>query len=92
MYFRTILILWALPGLALSQADTGLAAYREGDYKTAIPLLQASAASAHTNPVLRAALLSSLVYEGQLDAASDAADAAAHDFPNTPELIAPRGE
>jgi predicted aspartyl protease len=92
MYFRTILILWALPGLALSQADTGLAAYREGDYKTAIPLLQASAASAHTDPVLRAALLSSLVYEGQLDAASDAADAAAQDFPNSPEVIAARGE
>jgi hypothetical protein len=92
MRLRIIFTLCVLPRLVLSQADTGLAAYREGDYKTAIPLLQAATASAHSDPILRTALLSALVYEGQLDAASDAADAAAQDFPNSPEVTAARGE
>jgi predicted aspartyl protease len=92
MRFRLILILWVLPRLTLAQTDTGLAAYREGDYKKAIPLLQAAVASAHSDSTLRAALLSAVVYEGQLDAASDAADAAAQDFPSSPEVLAARGE
>lgn len=71
---------------------SGLAAYREGDYKTAIPQLEASATKTPSDAIIRAALLSALVYEGRVDEASDAAAADAKEFPNVPEIIAARGE
>ncbi len=69
-----------------------MAAYKAADYNTAIPLLQTAAAKTPADPLISAALLSSLVYEGRLQQASDAAEADARAFPNSPEVIAARGE
>ncbi len=69
-----------------------MAAYKAADYKIAIPLLQAAAAKIPHDPLISAALLSALVYEGRLDQASDAAEEDAAAFPNSPEVIAARGE
>lgn len=77
---------------ARTDVDSGTAAYRAGDYKTAIPLLSAASVSDAKNAAVRAALLSALVYEGKLEDASDAAERAATDFPDSPEVMAARGE
>lgn len=77
---------WAGP------AEDAIAAYKSADYNRAIPLLQAAVASTPKDAVLRADLLSALVYEGRLDEASEAADADAADFPQSPEVLAARGE
>ncbi len=69
-----------------------MAAYKAADYRTAIPLLQAAAAKTPQDPLIRAALLSALVYEGRLAEASDAAEADAAAWANSPEVIAARGE
>jgi predicted aspartyl protease len=81
-----------LIGAARADVDSGMAAFRAGDYKTALPLLSAGVASDPKNAALRAALLSALVYEGKLEQAGDAAELAAADFPNSPEVLAARGE
>ncbi len=90
----TLAIFSFATGLVAFGADShnGMAAYREADYKTAIPLLQAAARNNPKDPLVRAALLSALVYEGRVDEASDASDADAVDFPDSPEVIAARGE
>src|ERR1700761_1653265 len=75
-----------------SDAGNEMAVYRSGDYKTAIPLLQAGAAKTPQDPLIAAALLSALVYEGRADEAADAADADAGAFPNSAEVVAARGE
>jgi tetratricopeptide (TPR) repeat protein len=90
--FRLAIFLGLLPWLVWSQTDNGIAAYKEGDYKTAIPQLQAAAAASPKDPLVHAALLSSLVYEGRVDEASESADSAAQDFPDSPYVIAARGE
>src|SRR5689334_17475020 len=69
-----------------------IAAYKSGDYGRALPLLQAAGADAPHNEVAHAALLSSLVYLGQVDSASDAALSDEKEFPNSPVVIAARGE
>lgn len=85
--------MWSLaPVLCLTGVDDGLAAYKAGDYKTAIPLLQANLRRASADPVIRAALLSALVYQGEVEDASATADTDAAEFPNSPEVIAARGE
>src|SRR5689334_803062 len=76
-------------GADLSDA---MAAYKSGDYTRALPLLQEAVAEAPRDEVANAALLSVLVYEGQVDAASDAAVAGEKKFPNSPAVIAARGE
>jgi tetratricopeptide (TPR) repeat protein len=81
-----------LIGVAHADVDSGMAAFRAGDYKTAVPLLSAAAGSDPKNAAVRAALLSALVYEGKLEEASEAADLAAANFPNSPEVTAARGE
>lgn len=91
MRFRFGLFLSLLPAILWSQADNGLAAWREADYKTAIPLLE-SAAKASSDPVLHADLLSALVYEGRVEEASEAAEEGAQRFPDSPEVVAARGE
>ncbi len=95
--FRTparlvLLALLLIPTAFAADADHALAVYKAGDYKTAIPLLRAAAASSPKDPLVRAALLSSLVYEGRVDEASDAADADTAEFPDSPEVMAARGE
>jgi hypothetical protein len=75
-------------------ADTvnGLAEYKAANYKAAIPLLQVAARANGNDPVIAAALLSALVYEGRVDEASDAAQIDASRFPTSPEVNAARGE
>lgn len=86
------LILAAAALLSRADVDSGMAAFRAGDYNRAIPLLSAAAGGDPKNALVRAALLSALVYEGKVEEASDAADLAAADFPNSPEVTAARGE
>jgi tetratricopeptide (TPR) repeat protein len=87
-----ILALLLLPVLCLADSNDGLAAYKSGDYKTAIPLLETAVTATPKDPVARAALLSALVYEGKVDEAYEAAGADAAQFPDSPEVIAARGE
>lgn len=90
-----IAVLFALvlpPNARPASAEDALAVYKSGDFERAIPLLQAAVAAAPQNPELNAALLSSLVYQGQVDAASDAATAGKEKFPEAPAVIAARGE
>src|ERR1700761_7199950 len=75
-----------------SDAGNEMAVYRSGDYKTAIPLLQVARAKTPQDPLIAAALLSALVYEGRVDEAADAAEEDATKFPGSPEVTAARGE
>jgi tetratricopeptide (TPR) repeat protein len=77
---------------ARADVDSAMAAFRAGDYDTALPELTAAAASDAKKATVRAALLSALVYQGKLDEASDAAELAAVAFPDSPEVTAARGE
>ncbi|HEX3682106.1 MAG TPA: aspartyl protease family protein [Bryobacteraceae bacterium] len=94
--FRLLLLCLAFaltgPILLLADASDGVAVYKTGDYETAIPLLRAAAAKTPQDPLISAALLSALVYEGRVDEAADTADADASAFPNSPEVMAARGE
>ncbi len=72
--------------------EDAIAAYKAADYSRAIPLLEAAVSSTPKDPIPRADLLSALVYEGRVDEASDAADADAAEFPQSPEVTAARGE
>ncbi|MBV8867419.1 MAG: aspartyl protease family protein [Acidobacteriaceae bacterium] len=83
-------LLTAFP--AFPQDDNGLAAYKSGNFEAAIPLLQNAAAKTPGDPILQAALLSSLIYEGRVDQGSDVDERDATAFPNSPEVIAARGE
>ncbi|MBV9613282.1 MAG: aspartyl protease family protein [Acidobacteriaceae bacterium] len=79
-------------GLPAADSGSAMAAYKIGDYKTAIPLLQAACQGSPKDASAAAALLSALVYEGRIDQAADAAEADATAFPDSPEVIAARGE
>lgn len=97
MRLRTFLLLAVFPLLVhatLEEAprDQALAVFKQGDYKTAIPLLQAELRTSEKDIALRSALLSALVYEDRLDEAGEAADAAEAEFPDSPEMLAARGE
>jgi predicted aspartyl protease len=81
-----------VPIVLLADGSDGIAVYKTGDYKTAIPLLEAAASKNPRDSLAAAALLSALVYEGRVDEAADAADADATAFPNSPEVMAARGE
>ena len=69
-----------------------LTVYKAADFQRALPLLQAAVAAAPQDEALNAALLSSLVYQGKVDAASDAAISDKEKFPNSSAVIAARGE
>jgi predicted aspartyl protease len=86
-------ILMALCALAQgADSEDGLAAFRAGDYKKAIPLLEAAAGKDPKDVTARAALLSTLVYENQQAEAAAAESAGEADFPNAPEMLAARAE
>jgi tetratricopeptide (TPR) repeat protein len=87
-----LLAAFLVVGVLRADVESGMAAYRAGDYNTAIPLLSAAAGSDPKNAIVRAALLSALVYEGKLQEAGDAAELASVDFPDSPEVLAARGE
>ncbi len=88
----TLFTLLPLCIASLATADDSIAVYKTGDYETALPLLEAAVAKDPKAPLLRAALLSALVYEGKVEQASDAADADAAEFADSPEVLAARGE
>lgn len=69
-----------------------LTVFKSGDYVRAIPLLQQAVAKNPKDAALQAALLSALVYEGRVDEAADAADNDAQNFPQSPDVLAARGE
>ena len=90
---RSLLAIVSLYSLLLSaESDTGLAAYKAGNFEAAIPLLQSAVNQSPQDAPLQAALLSSLVYEGRVDQASDADEHDATAFPDSPEILAARGE
>ena len=86
-----LLIAFAFVLRADEPADP-IAAYKSGEYARALPLLQQAVAKNPKDALLQAALLSTLVYQGHVDDASDAADEDADNFPQSPEVIAARGE
>ncbi|MDQ2841223.1 MAG: aspartyl protease family protein [Acidobacteriota bacterium] len=96
MRFRRARLLFASALLGLfplaAQEDKGLAAYHAANFEAALPLLQTAVAKSPGDANLQAALLSSLIYEDKVDAASEADEHAAAAFPNSPEVIAARGE
>lgn len=69
-----------------------IAVYKSGDYVHAIPLLQQAVAKNPKDPVMQAALLSALVYQGRVDEAADAAENDAQNFPQSPDVLAARGD
>lgn len=81
----------AMPLAAVEPGDP-IAVYKSGDYARALPLLQEAVAKNPKDSSLQAALLSTLVYEGRVDEASDAADDDAQNFPQSPEVLTARGE
>jgi predicted aspartyl protease len=84
--------LFALPRPQTSEVSNGLSEYEDANYEAALPLLRAAAGADPKNAAVRAALLSSLTYEGKVDEAEDVFDSAATDFPDSAEVLAARGE
>lgn len=89
--FVLVVCVFAVFTLGVGPGDP-MAVYKTGDYQTALPLLRTAAKDKPNDPGIAAALLSTLVYQGQVDEAADLADADATAFPNSPEVVAARGE
>ncbi len=89
---RLVLACSVICSASFSQDTNGLAAFKAANYEVAIPLLRAAAARTPTDAGVEAALLSSLVYENKTDEAAEEDERAAKAFPNSPEVIAARGE
>lgn len=90
-----IVLAFSLIAVARSQTgevSNGLSEYEDANFDVALPLLRAAAAADPKNAAVRAALLSSFTYQGLVDEATDAFDAAATDFPDSAEVLAARGE
>ena len=90
-------ILWGSPlqqalQPAADQPGDPLAVYKTGDYDRAIPLLQKAVTSNPKDPAMQAALLSALVYRGQVDDASDAAAFDLQNFRQSADVLAARGD
>ncbi len=81
-----------LPALALSESSAALDAYKQANYAVALPLLRSAAAAAPRDAALEAALLSSLTQLDQVDEAADLDSRINTAFPNSPEVLAARGE
>jgi hypothetical protein len=69
-----------------------LSIYKSGNYVRAIPLLQQAVAKNPKDAPMQAALLSALVYQGRVDDAADAAEDDAQNFPESPDVLAARGD
>ena len=90
--FTSILVLVCTAVCGWSaDADAALACYKSGDYKAAIPLLQAAATDPANAAAVRPALLSALVYEGRVDDAVNLELALAAELPNDPHAMTARG-
>ncbi len=79
------------PLLAWQPADP-IAVYKSGNFNRALPLLQEAVANNPKDAGLQAALLSTFVYLGRVDEALQAAENDIQNFPQSPEVIAARGE
>jgi tetratricopeptide (TPR) repeat protein len=90
--FGVVLAVALFSPMMHSQDDNGLAAYKAGNFEAAIPLLQAAAARSPSDASIQAALLSALLYENRVDGASDLSQRDESAFPNSPAVIAARGE
>ena len=81
--------------LVAAQSETpvsdALSVYKSGDYAKAIPLLRASVPK-EQEAIVRAALLSALVYQGQVDEAADLAESLAARYATVPEVMTARAE
>lgn len=88
------LFLAFLPACPLLASDSAsaIASFKTGDYKTAIPLLQAASAEPSASPEIKAALLSALTYEGRVDDAATLETSLAASVPNDPVVMTARGE
>ena len=64
--------------------------FKAGNFAAAIPLLKTAGSASPNDPLLQAALLSSLVQEDRIDEASDCDEHDAAAFPNSPEVVAAR--
>ncbi len=80
------------PNAKPADSEDALAVYKAADFDRALPLLRAAVAASPQDDALNAALLSSLVYQGQVDAAADTAIADKKRFPSSPAIITARGE
>lgn len=80
------------PNAKSAGEDDALAVYKSADFERALPLLQAAVNASPNDEALNAALLSTLVYEGKVEAAADAASADEGKFPDSPVVVAARGE
>jgi Tetratricopeptide repeat/Aspartyl protease len=89
---RKLLFLFALAGMCAADSSDPLAIYKSGDYARALPLLQDAVGKNPKNAVLQAELLSALVFQGRVDEAADVADEDAQNFPQSPDVLAARGE
>jgi hypothetical protein len=92
MMQKLSLLAMLVSSLCFGQTDDPMAIYKSGDYTRALPLLQQAVAKAPKDAALQAALLSALIYEGHVDEAADAADDDAQNFPQSPAVLASRGE
>ena len=87
-------LLFAAPIACILRADESpaLAVYKSANYEAALPLLQSAAAKNPSDPLIQAALLTTLV---NCDRVEDALAANKQDetaFPNSPDVLAARGE
>lgn len=74
------------------QATDGIQAFRDGDYRQAIPLLEQQMAKEPDNAVLAAHLLTSYVFRGRLAEADALAAVVEQKFPNSADAISARGD
>ena len=86
------LVLLLSPNAKPADGGDALATYKAADFERALPLLQVAVAADPQNEALNAAWLSSLVYQGQVDAAAETATADKAKFPDSPVVTAARGE
>jgi Flp pilus assembly protein TadD len=86
-----LLIFACLPSLAATPEEA-LASWKSGDYASAVPLLKSVTVTPECAESIRSALLSALVYQGNVDEATVVANGLSVDFPNSPTSMAARGE
>ncbi len=78
--------------VTFAQNNDGIIAYKAGNFEVAVPLLRRAAAQSPQDAEAQAALLSSLVYEGKIEEASELDERDASAFAESPEMLAARGE
>ena len=75
-----------------SPAPDGIAKFRAGAYREAIPLLEQSQTANPQDPIAGSDLLSALVYEGRVDEAVSLGSSLSTTFPDSPDALAAEGD